>query len=68
MIQFLGTDKIELYNLKNDISEENNLATKETSKTAELLTLLKSWKKEYLVPERLDVLKRNKKGKNKKKN
>ena len=66
LIQFLGTDKVELYNLKKDISEENNLATTETVKTKEMLQLLKSWKKEYLVPERLNVLKRNKKNKSKK--
>ncbi|WP_298511161.1 sulfatase [uncultured Kordia sp.] len=67
LIQFLGTDTIELYNLKEDISEENNLANKEPEKATELLQLLKDWKKTYLVPERLDVLKRNKKNKNKNK-
>ncbi|PTX62334.1 arylsulfatase A-like enzyme [Kordia periserrulae] len=67
LIQFLGTDKIELYNLKKDISEENNLATTEPAKAKEMLALLKNWKKEYLVPERLNVLKRNKNKKNKKK-
>ena len=36
----------ELYNLKEDISEEYNLSEKEPAKTAQLLKLLKDWKKE----------------------
>lgn len=60
LIQFLGTDKIELYNLKEDISEEHNLSEKEPSKAAQMLQLLKDWKKEMLVPARLDVGKKNK--------
>ncbi|MDB4225726.1 sulfatase-like hydrolase/transferase, partial [bacterium] len=71
LFQFLGTDKIELYNLIDDISEENNLSEKEPAKAAQMLQLLKDWKKEMLVPARLDVGKKNKgnkKGKGKKKN
>ncbi|TMM29074.1 sulfatase [Polaribacter aestuariivivens] len=67
LIQFIGTDKVELYNLKKDIGEENDLSTKEPQKTAQLLATLKSWKKEMLVPERLDVGKKAKGKKNKKK-
>ena len=63
LMQFLETDKVELYNLKTDISEAHDLSTKEPAKTKELLTLLKNWKKEYLVPERLDVGKKKRKGK-----
>ena len=55
LIQLLGTDTVELYNLKTDISEEQDLSIKEPSKTKELLNLLKNWKRDYLVPERLDV-------------
>ena len=66
LMQFLETKKIELYNLKEDIGEEINLSATEPQKAAQLFALLKDWKKEMLVPERLDVLKRaKKKGKNK---
>ncbi len=67
LIQFLETKNIELYNLKEDVGENNNLSKKEPAKAAQMLQLLKDWKKEYLVPERLDVGKK-KKGKGKKKN
>ena len=60
LFQFLGTDTIELYNLKEDISEINDLSKKEPLKTAQMLKLLKDWKKEMLVPARLDVGKKNK--------
>ena len=62
LIQFLETDKIELYNLKKDISEETDLSAKEPAKTKEMLTLLKNWKKEYFIPSKLNVGKT--KGKN----
>lgn len=69
LIQFLETKHIELYNLKEDISEEHNLSEKEPAKATQMLQLLIDWKKEMLVPERLDVGKKNKGGnKNKKKN
>ncbi len=61
LMQFLETKKIELYNLKEDIGEEINLSATEPQKAAQLFALLKDWKKEMLVPERLDVLKRGKK-------
>jgi arylsulfatase A-like enzyme len=67
LIQFLETKTLELYNLKEDISEENNLAEKEPVKAAQMLQLLKKWKSDMLVPERLDVgkkLKNDKKYKN----
>ena len=66
LMQFLGTDKVELYNLKKDISEENDLSKTNPKKTKELLTLLKEWKTAYLVPEKLKILNPNrKKGKKK---
>ncbi|MDG5490078.1 sulfatase [Psychroserpens sp. SPM9] len=73
LVQYLETKAIELYNLKEDISEKNNLAEKESAKAKQMLELLKDWKKEYLVPERLNVGKKNKggnkgQGNNKKKN
>ena len=67
LIQFLETKKVELYNLKKDVGELNDLSLKNPTKTAEMLLKLSAWKKEYLVPERLNVLKRKNKGKKKKK-
>ena len=67
LIQFLETKEIELYNLKVDISEENNLAQNEPQKAKQLLAMLKDWKKEMLVPERLNVGKKNKGAKKSKK-
>ena len=61
LIQFLDSEAIELYNLKDDISEAHDLKEKEPVKTAQLLQLLNEWKKAYLVPERLQVLKGNNK-------
>ncbi len=65
LIQFLDTKKVELYNLKSDISEANDLSLKEPAKTKQMLSLLKDWKAAYLVPEKLN--KRNYKGKDDKK-
>lgn len=66
LIQFLDTDKVELYNLKKDLGENKNLATIESNKTTQMLGLLKDWKKDFLVPERLNVLQgKNKKNKSK---
>ncbi|GAA3576606.1 sulfatase [Snuella lapsa] len=66
LIQFLDDKAIELYNLKEDVSEVHNLVDEEPEKAAQMLTLLKDWKKNYLVPERLNVLnKTNKKSKQK---
>lgn len=67
LIQFIGTKKVELYNLKEDVGELNDLSLKNPSKTASMLASLKDWKKEMLVPERLNVLKRKNKGKGKNK-
>ena len=63
LLNFLESDRFELYNLKKDISETHNLASEEPAKLAEMKKILKAWKKEYLVPERLDVGKKNKKDK-----
>lgn len=67
LIHFFEKDKIELYNLKEDVGELNDLSKKELAKTAQMLQLLKDWKKEMLVPERLNVGKKNK-GSKKRKN
>jgi len=50
-----------LYNLKKDIGEENDLSKTMPEKAKELMSQLKSWKAEYLVPGKMDKLKKKKK-------
>ena len=46
LIEYFDTGKKELYNLADDLSEKNNLASKNPEKVAELHGLLKDWRKE----------------------
>jgi arylsulfatase A-like enzyme len=43
LIEFYEDNRVELYNLKDDISEKNNLAEKMPEKTAQLRKLLQMW-------------------------
>ena len=45
LIEFYHHDKVELYNLANDIGEQKNLVTRQPKKTAELRAKLRSWQK-----------------------
>ena len=45
LIQYFDDGALELYNLSDDISEQNNLAEKNTAKRDELLGKLKAWQK-----------------------
>jgi hypothetical protein len=45
LVEFYDKRKIELYNLKDDIGEKNNLAEKYPEKTRELLNKLHQWQK-----------------------
>ena len=45
LIEFYHHDKVELYNLANDIGEQKNLATRQSKKTAELRAKLRAWQK-----------------------
>ena len=45
LIEFYHHDKVELYNLANDIGEQKNLATRQPEKTAELRAKLRAWQK-----------------------
>lgn len=67
LVQYLDDDKVELYNLKKDISEAKDISKIKTKKTNELLVLLKKWKKEFLVKERVQIMKTNPKFKKKNK-
>ncbi len=44
LIEFYESGKLELYNLKEDISESNDLSTLQPDKTKELYTLIKRWR------------------------
>ena len=46
LIEYLGEEKVELYHLKEDMSEKNNVIEKYPQKSSELLQLLHSWKKQ----------------------
>jgi arylsulfatase A-like enzyme len=49
LIQWFEGDPIELFNLRTDAGERQNLAGKEPAKTAELLAKLKAWQKQCNV-------------------
>lgn len=46
LIEFYEDNRVELYNLKADIGEKNNLAETMPEKAAELHKMLKHWRKE----------------------
>jgi arylsulfatase A-like enzyme len=50
LIQYFENNDIELYNLKEDISERNNLAVSNPQKTEELLGILEEWRKGTNAP------------------
>jgi len=49
LLHFVESDKVELYNVKEDISEKNDLSAKMPEKTAEMLALLNKWKEDKKV-------------------
>lgn len=46
LIHFYEDDRIELYDLKNDPSEKNNLATTQPAKAKEMKMMLEKWRKD----------------------
>ena len=46
LIEYFENNSFQLFNLKNDISEQNDLSTSEPEKAAELLSMLNEWRKE----------------------
>jgi len=56
LIQYFENNDIELYNLKEDLSEKNNLAKTNAAKVKELLYILDEWrnKTEAPVPDELN--------------
>jgi len=50
LLEFLEDNRVELYNLTEDVGEENNLADENPSRTKELLELLKAWRQQVDAP------------------
>ncbi|WP_289054815.1 sulfatase [Carboxylicivirga marina] len=50
LIQYFENNDIELYNLKEDLSEQNNLAQSNPEKVKELLDMLDEWRKNTNAP------------------
>ena len=50
LIEYFENGEFELYNLKQDLGEKTNLATKHPEKLQELHTKLKNWRKELKAP------------------
>ncbi|WP_321996601.1 sulfatase [Draconibacterium orientale] len=50
LIQYFENNDLELYNLKDDISEKNNLAELKPDKANELLEILENWRIETNAP------------------
>ncbi len=50
LIEYFENNDLELYNIKEDISEENNLAASNPEKLRELKTMLEKWRKETNAP------------------
>lgn len=48
LIQYFENNDVELYNLKEDISEKNNVAELNPSKRNELLNKLENWRKRFM--------------------
>lgn len=48
--QYFEDGQLELYNLKDDIGEKNNLASTQADKTTELLQLLEEWRTNTSAP------------------
>jgi arylsulfatase A-like enzyme len=55
LIQYFENNDIELYNLKDDISEKNNLVKSNPEKVNELVELLNLWRKETNAPIPADL-------------
>ncbi len=55
LIQYFENNDIELYNLKDDISEKNNLFSIKPEKTKELLDLLEKWRMDTNAPVPKDL-------------
>jgi arylsulfatase A-like enzyme len=67
LIQWYDKDKVELFNIPKDISEEKDLSASQPGKTKELLAKLRDWRKEidaYIDPDPVKTWKKHKWNKN----
>lgn len=55
LVRYNDDGKTELYDLMKDPGEERDLSTAEPAKTREMSALLKAWKAEYLVAEKMKL-------------
>ena len=69
LIDFYEQNRIELYDLSNDISESNNIASQKPELTKEMLTKVENWRKELNVnmPKKKNSINNGNKNNNKKK-
>ena len=63
LVHFFDKNIVELYNLKEDIREQHDLSKKLPNRTKIMMEKLNSWKKAYLIPSKLNVLKKKPKKK-----
>lgn len=67
LLHFYEKDIVELYNVKEDIGEENDLSNKMPEKKEDLMRQLTNWKTKYLIKEKMNIYPPKKdKGKKKK--
>ena len=50
LLEFFEDERLELFNLKDDLSEQHNLATTNPEKAQELLAKLKAWRASLHAP------------------
>ena len=50
LIEWFESGRIELYNLRDDIGEQHNLAKANLQKTTQLLRALRQWRKDVDAP------------------
>ncbi|MEP3479251.1 MAG: sulfatase [Fuerstiella sp.] len=50
LIQWFETDRMELYNLENDLSEENDLSNEQPERVQQMLAVMKQWRSEVGAP------------------
>lgn len=68
LIDFYAQNRVELYNIKNDPGEKNNLAESESNKVQPLLQYLNNWRNELGVKMKSNEATKDKKEKRERKN
>ncbi|MCF7707549.1 MAG: sulfatase [Verrucomicrobia bacterium] len=55
LLEYFDNGKIELYNLEEDIGEQNDISSKMPSKTKELMKILKQWRNDIDAPVPIEI-------------